>query len=404
MRTAVTSWALGAALAIPLSTGAVAQTRPITPSPEDAVRVEAYDLAYNLDYEPAIALLQDATRRWPESAKLHRSLATLAWLEILFARGSVTLDDYLGPMSKQHVAFKPPPPALASRFLADVARATNLAEERLASHPGDLDALYELGAAVGLRGSYIATVEGRMLAAVKTTLRAYRAHEQVLAADPRRVEAGLLVGTYQYIVANLTWPLRWMARVVGFRASRERGLALLERAAGPASDARVEAWFGLLIIYARERRFAEADGVVRELMRRFPRNRLLWLNAATLALSDGRPVDAQRDVDEGFAKLTADPRPRVAGEEALWHYKRGAIRVALRRTAEAETDLRTTLRLQGRDWVRGRAHTELARLAVLRGDRATWREELRLAARLCEGDNDPAGAADAMALLSTIRD
>ena len=139
-------------------------------------------------------------------------------------------------------------------------------------------------------------------------------------------------------------------------------------------------------------------------MRRFPRNRLLWLNAATLALSDGRPVDAQRDVDEGFAKLTADPRPRVAGEEALWHYKRGAIRVALRRTAEAETDLRTALRLQGRDWVRGRAHTELARLAVLRGDRATGREELRLAARLCEGDNDPAGAADAMALLSTIRD
>jgi tetratricopeptide (TPR) repeat protein len=404
MRTALTSSVMGAALAIALSTAAAAQTRPLTPSPEDAVRLEAYDLAYNLDYDRAVALLREAASRSPGSATLHRSLATMTWLQILFARGSVTLDDYLGPMSKQHVAFKPPPPALASRFLADVDRATNLAERRLASSPGDLDALYELGAAVGLRGSYIATVEGRMLAAVRTTLRAYRAHEQVLAADPRRVEAGLLVGTYQYIVANLTWPLRWMARVVGFRASRERGLALLEQAAGPTSDAQVEAWFGLLIIYTRERRFDEADRVVRELMRRFPRNRLLWLNAATLALAGGRPADAQRDVDEGFAKLTADPRPRVEGEEALWHYKRGAVRVAVRRTAEAESDLRAALRLKGRSWVHGRAHTELARLAILRGEPATARGELRLAVQLCNSDNDPVGAAEAMSLSKTVRD
>jgi tetratricopeptide (TPR) repeat protein len=298
----------------------------------------------------------------------------------------VTLDDYLGPMNRQHLAFKLPPPALASRFLGYADRATTLAEKQLASNPGNLDALYELGAAVGLRGSYIATVDGRMLAAIRTTLRAYEAHEKVLAADPRRVEAGLIVGTYQYIVATLSWPLRWMARVVGFKASRERGLALLEAAAGPTSDARGEAY-----------------DVVRQLMARYPRNRLLWLNAASIALWDGRASDAMRDIDAGFAKLVADTRRRVDGEEALWYYKRGAIRVAADHLADGERDLRSALQANGRDWVRGRARIELGKLAQRRGDMATARGEWRTALQLCDGDNDPIGAAAAKALLAGER-
>ena len=379
----------------------VVSARPADDTP-DALRAQAYDLAYNLDYAQAIAVLERAAARWPDSPQIYRSLATMAWLEILFARGSVTIDDYLGPMSRQHVAFKPPPAALSSQFLAYVDRATTLAGKRLASRPGDLDALYELGAAVGLRGSYIATVEGRMLSAVRTTLRAYEAHEEVLKADPRRVEAGLVVGTYQYIIANLSWPLRWMARVVGFSASRERGLALLEAAAGPTSDARIEAWFGLLIIYTRERRFGEAYGVVRELMARYPRNRLLWLNAASVALLDGRAADALRDIDAGFANLEADRRPRVEGERALWFYKRGAIRLAMNRVAPADEDLRAALRADGRDWIRGRARIELGRIALRRGDAAATRSEWLAALQLCERDNDPIGAAQARALLKTL--
>lgn len=378
---------------------------PARANPDDTPRTlrnQAYDLAYNLDYDQAFDLLERATTRWPDSPELYRSLATMAWLEILSARGSVTIDDYLGPMSRHHVAFKPPPAALTSRFLDYVSRATMLAEKKLAAQPSNLDALYELGAAVGLRGSYVATVEGRMLAAVKTTLRAYEAHERVLEADPRRVEAGVIVGTYQYIVATLSWPLRWIARVVGFKASRERGLALLEAAAGPSSDARVEAWFGLLIIYTRERRYAEAYEVARELMARFPRNRLLWLNAASVALLDGRAAVAQKDIEEGFAKLETDRRPRVDGEQALWLYKRGAIRVALGRLAPAQDDLVAALRADGRDWVRGRARIELGRIAERRGDTATARAEWRTAVRLCERDNDPIGEAQAKSLLKSV--
>jgi len=367
------------------------------------VRVQAYDLAYNLDYDEAIALMTRALERWPRDPTLYRSLGTMVWLKILFARGSVTIDDYLGPLSKQYVSFKPPPAALVAEFVGYVDEAAALAEERLRRQPNDLDALYEYGAAVGLRASYTATVEGRMMAAVRATLRAYKAHERVLGADPRRKEAGLLVGTYQYIIANLSWPLRWMARVAGFSASRERGLQLLERAAEPPSDAQVEARFGLFIVYSRERRFDEAYAVVSDLARRYPRNRMLWWNSAATALSAGRISDAERDVNRGFAGFVAETRPKVAGEAALWHFKRGAVRAAAGRRDQARADLQLALTLDSRTWVKGRTRIELARLAIAEGDRRTAREELARARALCAGDNDPVGTAAADQLLAALQ-
>jgi len=397
--------ALGCALVL-LPCATVAAAEPQALSRDDSVasvRLRAYDLAYNLDYDEAIALMRTALERWPREPTLYRSLGTMAWLKILFTRGSVTIDDYLGPMQKQYVAFKPPPAPLVAEFIGYVDRAAALAQERLRRKPGDLDALYEYGAAVGLKASYTATVEGRMLAAVRATLQAYKAHERVLLADPRRAEAGLLVGTYQYIIATLSWPLRWMARMAGFSASRERGLQLLERAARPPSDAQVESKFGLFIVYSRERRFDEAYAVVSDLARRFPRNRMLWWNAASTALSAGRTEEAVRDVDEGFARFAAERRPLVAGEAALWHFKRGAIRAAAGRRDEAAADLSAALAAPGRDWIKGRSRIELARLAIARGDRRVAREELGRARGLCAGDNDPLGVAAADQLLAGLR-
>jgi tetratricopeptide (TPR) repeat protein len=404
----VSRWLAGCALAFAVALVVVpaAGATPQAFSKDDtpaSVRVRAYDLAYNLDYDEAIALMRSALERWPRDPTLHRSLGTMVWLKILFTPGSVTIADYLGPLSKQYVSFKPPPASLVAEFVGDVDRAAALAQERLARQPNDLDALYEYGAAVGLRASYTATVEGRMLAAVRATLQAYKAHERVLRADPRRAEAGLLVGTYQYIIANLSWPLRWMALVVGFSASRERGLQLLERASQPPSDAQIEARFGLLIIYSRERRYDEAYAIVRDLARRFPRNRMLWWNAAATALSGGRIRDAERDVDEGFARFEADARPRVAGEAALWHFKRGAVRVASGRRDEARADLEAALRAEGRDWIKGRTRIELARLAVQQGDPRAARAELERARALCAGDNDPVGVAAADEMAGNLR-
>ena len=86
------------------------------------------------------------------------------------------------------------------------------------------------------------------------------------------------------------------------------------------------------------------------------------------------------------------------GEEALWHYKRGAARAGIGRTADAEADLRQALRLAGRNWVYARTHLELGKLALKAGNTDAARVELRAAATLADSDNDPMTAAEARRL------
>ena len=90
----------------------------------------------------------------------------------------------------------------------------------------------------------------------------------------------------------------------------------------------------------------------------------MWLETGSTALRAGRPADAERFLNDGLTRFADDTRPRMFGEEALWLYKRGAARAALKRTDEAERDLRQSLSLDGRDWVHG-ARAPRARKAAV---------------------------------------
>jgi hypothetical protein len=45
----------------------------------------------------------------------------------------------------------------------------------------------------------------------------------VLSLDPSRKDAGLVVGTYRYVVSTLSLPVRMVAYVAGFGGGRDRG-------------------------------------------------------------------------------------------------------------------------------------------------------------------------------------
>ena len=128
--------------------------------------------------------------------------------------------------------------------------------------------------------------------------------------------------------------------------------------------------------------------MIGELQQRFPRNRLLWLEAGSTALRAGRPAEARAALEEGLARLSRDPRPRAFGEDARWRYAYGAALVAMKDSAAAERELRIALAGAARDWVRGRVHTELGKLADLAGDRPRAFDEYRRADRLCRQDHD----------------
>ena len=109
-----------------------------------------------------------------------------------------------------------------------------------------------------MQASYGATVEGKVLASFRAARRAYDAHENVLELDPSRKDAGLIVGTYRYIVSALSLPMRLMAYVAGFGGGKERGLQMIEEAAAHPGLTQTDARFALLLLYNRERRFDDA--------------------------------------------------------------------------------------------------------------------------------------------------
>jgi len=353
------------------------------------LRSQAFRQAYNLDYNEAIANFDKALALEPNDSATHRARATAVWLHIIFRRGSITVDQYLGGASRSDLKLEKPPAADASTFHRHASEALRLAERRLAANPRDVNALYDLGAAVGLQASYAATVEGRIGGAFGSARRAYDSHEKVMTLDPSRKDAGLVVGTYRYVVATLSLPARWAAYIAGFGGDKTKGLQFVEEASRYPGDVQVDAKFALMLLYNREGRFLEALEVIRGLMKEFPRNRILRLEAGATAIRARHYTEADRLLSEGIEGLPADARTRAFGEEAMWFYKRGMARLALRRLDPARADLARALGLPMRDWVKARVQLEVGKLADLESRRADARAAYEQAMRLADSGNDP---------------
>lgn len=387
-------------LALALGAGMSAREDTDAPRGTDSAGflAEGLELGYNLDHEEALAAFKRAIAANPGDPTVYRLAAADAWVTLLLEQGALTVDDYLG-QARSSVARRAPNAALASAFHGFLQQALALSEERLRLNPTDADAHFQVGAAYGVLASYTATVEGRLLGSMGPARRAFREHERALELDPRRKDAGLIVGVYRYTVASLPVPLRLLAMLAGLGSDRARGIRLVEDAASLRTESQPNALFVLLLVYNREGRYDEALSVIGELQRRFPRNRLLWLEAGGTALRAGRPAVAKAALEEGLARLSQDPRPKGSGEIARWAYAYGAALVALKEAPAATRELRAALAGATRDWLRGRIHNELGKLAGFEGDRRTAREEFRLADHLCRQDHDDECSEEAMSLL-----
>lgn len=356
-----------------------------------AVRTGAdaiFSAAYNLNYDEAMRLARTLVAAYPEESAAHRALATVVWMHLLFDRGAFTIDHYLGSVSQSNIEMPPPPGERAALFREHVNRAIALADARVRRNRSDVDAYYDLGVAHGLLASYIGTVEGKVASAFGSARRAYDAHEEVLKRAPTRHEAGLIVGTYRYAVAVLSFPKRWLAYIAGFGGGKERGIEMIQHATTvplTGTDARL----ALVLVYSREGRQSDALNLLTRLMKDYPQNRLMQLEAASAAWRAGRAGLSEQLLTSGLARHDADPRPKGPGERALWIYKRGMARVSLNHLDQAVSDLRLALSQGPAGWVRGRVHLELGKVADLRGQRTAALAEYGQARTLCSTHRDP---------------
>ena len=376
-------------------------------NPESRAIIErAFQAAYNLDHAEAIALLDKAVAADPNDPDAHRAAAVIAWLRIGFLRGSITVDDYLGSVSKPNINMLPPPPDEAQRFQRHIARALQLVGGRPAAASTRSRSPLPDGLRRRARRRRTARPsKARLLASFRAARRAYDAHERVLELDPSRKDAGLIVGTYRYVVSALSLPIRVMAYVAGFGGGKERGSEDDRggrRLPQPDADRReVRAAAALQPRSAIRRRQLR---VAEDLQKQYPAQPAVVVRGRRHADSRASGMsEADRVLSEGIRRRDADRRDRMFGEDALWHYKRGLARARLGRLDGARQDLGHPIAREARDWVRGPAHAEFGQIAARPGDREQARRHYRLAIELSDRGNDPAGRSEAEPLLSRVR-
>src|SRR5258706_5031041 len=83
-----------------------------------ALRLRAGDAFYNLDLDRAAATYRQAIAVDPEDAAAYRGLASTLWTSITFSRGMLTVDNYLGDVTRQNLKL-PAPPADAATGVND---------------------------------------------------------------------------------------------------------------------------------------------------------------------------------------------------------------------------------------------------------------------------------------------
>ena len=382
--------------------GALLLAVPVTANPRSVeLRQLGFFHAYNLDHDKAVEAFKAAIEADPADPGAYSAMAAVAWLNLLYQRGSVSVDDYLGSMTQPNVKLKSPPADLAAQFHANAEQALRLAEQQVRARPSDAEAHYQLGAVVGQMAAYTATVDGKVFGGFTAARRAFDEHERVLALDSSRKDAGLIIGTYRYIVANLNLFMRWMAYAAGFGGGRDRAIEALEACGAYPSDVQTQARLALVLIYTRERQYDAALRILKDLRDQYRLNRLFWLEIGATYLRAGRVSEAIATLDAGILMFERDGRPKAYGEGGLWYYKRGSAHVAAGQAAQARADLEHSLKLEARDWVRGRVHIELGKLLDLGGRRADARSAYLKGEGLCRLDNDPLGVAEADRWLET---
>lgn len=364
----------------------------------DALIAAAFTAAYNLDQDAAITNARAAVAAGPDVSRAHRALASVLWLRALFLRGAVTVDHYMGGLTKSQIILPKPPPDIEAEFRHAVTRAIDLADAAHRRDRRDLAALHDLGTAQGLQASWTASVDGRVMAAFGAARKAFDAEETVLNRDPRNVGAGTVVGTYRYAVASLGIASRMVAYLAGFGGDKARAMSLLE-AAGRQGDSRFEARTALVLIYSREGRHADAYALLGQMAAEFPRNRILVLEQGAAAIRAGRAPEAEALLTRGLAAFDQDSRWKIPGERALWLYKRGLARLNQNHQEMAAADFTRALGAAPEPWVQGRIHLELGKLADLAGQRTAAIARYRTARDMGRSANDPLGVADADRLL-----
>jgi len=346
-----------------------------------ALRRSGVEALYNLDYEKARQDFQEIVRLYPNHPGGPQLLAARVWAKTLYESRRLQSSLY-NKESFYASGDDKVDPKIVEEFRNLTRQAKRLCDVRLKQNPKDIEALNFSAATSGLRASFEEAVERRHFAALRDGSDAVDHHREVLKLDPTYVDAKITIGLYEYVVGSLPLPIKLIAGVTGFRGSKKRGLALLEEVAKHGQWSQDDAKSLLILLYTREKRFADALALAHELSNKYPRNYLLRLETADALVAVANverksknmaaAAKAEKEAFETFDELLRDRavRDTAARSMDLIHFKYGEVLLTAAQPERAAREFLAATRIEyGEPGLVTMAHLYAARAFDLAGKR-----------------------------------
>lgn len=299
----------------------------------ETLRRSGLDALYNIDYDKAERDFKEIVKLFPNHPGGYQLLAARVWIKTLYESRRLQSSLYSSESFYSSGDDKVDP-KIVTEFRNLTRQARTLAEAKLKQEPKNIEALDFLANTEGLKASFEEAVERRHYAALRDGNDAVDLHREVLKLNPKYIDAQITIGLYEYVVGSLPLPIKVLAGATGYRGSKKRGLAMLEQVAKEGHWAQDDAKSVLILLYTREKRFADVLTLTRELSAKYPRNYLLRLETADALVSLAGvkrkekdlagAVQLEKDSFAVFDELLRD-RNVASGALDLIHFKYGEV-------------------------------------------------------------------------------
>jgi len=250
----------------------------VAAEPETAMRAlqleTGYSQMYNLEFDAAHRTFSEWQRVHPDDPLGPVSNAA-AYLFAEFDRLHILQSEFFVHDSNFTRARKlSPDPAVRQAFDRELAESEQIENRILAQSPADKNALFAMLLNRGLRSDYEALIEKRNLASLRDIKDGRAVAEKLLAIDPAYYDAYLAIGVENYMLSLKPAPVRWFLQMAGAQTDAARGIEKLRLTAEKGQLLRPYARLLLAVAALRDKDLTQARGILQELSREFPRNRL----------------------------------------------------------------------------------------------------------------------------------
>ncbi|MGH9488583.1 MAG: hypothetical protein ACRD04_13460 [Terriglobales bacterium] len=329
-------WGRNAALAVlgwALAAAAIA-----APQHLQAIKADALNHFYNLEYPQAIAEFRQVAAARPHAAGAWNHLAQALLYQEMYRMGALESTLYGKSDAFLQRKLKQPDPAEVAAILNAIGKAMNAAQAAVGKDANDAQAHYDLAVAWGLRANLAFSVKKSYWDALGYAKNARREAEIAHRLRPQWPDPLLIIGVQNYVAGSLPLTVKIFTSLVGYRGNKKLGIEQITHVAEHGGHAQTDAQVLLAVLDRREGWNQNAAKLLAGLAQRYPRNVLFAVESGEAWEAAGEHGKARTALQGVLARAQAGaPGYEHAPRAQVW-YDLGAIAALYSQWKLAEQD------------------------------------------------------------------